>query len=97
MRELFKYCSIPIIYILSLFNASIFIHKIKLGSSPSAFAYYTKAKIRLKRSRFQILLRGLTICNEFVGNAKKELESISLFKARIKSKLLELENEIASF
>lgn len=82
---------------ISLFNTSISIHKIKLGPSPSTFAYYTKAKIRLKRSRFQILLRGLTICNEFVGNAKKELECISLFKAWIKSKLLELEDEIASF
>ena len=41
--------------------------------------------------------RGQTIWNEFFGTAEKKLEPISLFKARVKSKVLEIKNEITCF
>ena len=48
---------------------------------------YSKPKTRLRKSRFRISLRGPAIRNNFVANAKKELESSSLFKSKVKSKL----------
>ena len=113
-KELFKDCNILNVYKLNLFNISIFMHKVKSGTSPSAFdnnfeipshSYptrfshknYTKPKMKLKKCRFRISIRGPTIWNDFIGNAEKELDSTLLFKARIKSKLQELENVMEFF
>ena len=85
-------------------------HEIKTASSSSAFdsiferpthsyatrfsnAAYVKPTVRLKSS-FRISIRNPTICNKFTGKTEKELESISLIKARVDSKLLELVDEI---
>ena len=70
-------------------------HKVKIGTIPSAFdnkfevpyhSYptrfsninYTKPKLKLKKSRFRIAIRGPTIWNDFVGIEEKELESTLL-------------------
>ena len=47
-----------------------------------------------QKRRFQISIRGSAIWNNFVANIEKELESNSLFKAKVKTKLLDIENEV---
>ena len=113
-KELFRSCSVLIVYKLILLNTSIFIHKIKTGTGPAAFhatfkipshshptpfssVNYSKPKTRLRKSRFRISIRGPAIWNNFVGNTEKELESSSLFKSKVKSKLLDFENEVTFF
>ena len=113
-KELFKYCNILNVYKLNLFNVSVFMHKVKIGTIPSAFdnkfevpyhSYptrfsninYTKPKLKLKKSRFRISIRGPTIWYDFVGTEEKELESTLLFKTKVKAKLHKLENEINFF
>ena len=58
---------------------------------------YKKPKIKFRKSRFRISIRGPTIWNDFVANTEKELDSSSLFKSRVKSKLLDFENEMTFF
>ena len=58
---------------------------------------YSKPKTRLRTSRFQISIRGRAISNNFVANTEKELESSSLFKSKVKTKLLDFENEVTFF
>ena len=68
-------------------------------SYPTRFsnANYRKPKTKFRKSRFRISIRGPTVWNDFVGNTEKELESSSLFKAKVKSRLLDFEKEIAFF
>ena len=58
---------------------------------------YKKPKIKFRKSRFRISIRGPTIWNDFVANTTKELESSSLFKSKVKAKLLDFENEMTFF
>ena len=39
-------------------------------------------------------MRGPAIWNNFVANAEKELESSSRFESKVKTKLLDFENEL---
>ena len=54
-------------------------------------------KTRLRKSRLRISMRGPAIWNNFVANTEKELESSSLFKSKIKTKLLDFESELTFF
>ena len=58
---------------------------------------YNKRKTRLRKSRCRISIRGPTIWNNFVANTEKELELSSLFKSKVKTKLLDFENEVTFF
>ena len=58
---------------------------------------YNKPKTRLCKSRFRISVRDLSIWDNFVANTEKERESSSLFKSKIKAKLLDFENEVTFF
>lgn len=42
-------------------------------------------------------MRGPSIWNNFVADAEKELDSSYLFNAKVKTKLLDFENEISFF
>ena len=42
-------------------------------------------------------IRGPAIWNDLVGSTKKEIQSSSHFKNKIKSKLLNFENEVTLF
>ena len=57
----------------------------------------SKQKTRLRKSRFQISIGGPAIYNNFVANTEKELESSSLFKSKVKTKLLDFKNELTFF
>ena len=63
-------------------------------SYPTRFSNvnYSKLKPRLRKSRFRISIRGAAIWNSFVANEDKELESSSLFKAKVKAEFLGFEN-----
>ena len=58
---------------------------------------YSKAKTRLRKSRFPISIQGPATWNNFFANTEKDLESRSLFKSEVKTKLLHLENEVTFF
>ena len=64
--------------------------KMPSHSYPTRFSSvnYSKPKTRLRKSRFRIYIRGPAISNNFVGNTEKELKSSSLFKLKVKTKLL---------
>ena len=42
-------------------------------------------------------MQGPAIWNNFVANTEEELESSSFFKSKIKTKLLEFQNEVTFF
>ena len=52
--------------------------------------------MKLRKCRFRISIRGPAIWN-LVGSMEKEIQSSSLFKTKIKSKLLNFENEVTFF
>ena len=58
---------------------------------------YSGLGTRLPGDRFRISMGGLAIWNNFVANADKKLESSSLFKTKVKNKLLDFENELVFF
>ena len=58
---------------------------------------YSKPKTRLRKRRFWISIRGPATLKKFVTNTEKELEYSSLFKSKVKTKLLEFENEVTLF
>ena len=68
-------------------------------SYPTCFSKgnYRKPQIKLRKCRFWISTRGPTIWNDHVGSTEKENQSPSLFKPKIKSKLLYFENEVTYF
>ena len=65
-------------------------------SNPRGFSSgkYRKPQIKLRKCRFRTLIRGPAIWIDLVGSAEKEIQSSSLFKTKIKSKLLNFENEL---
>ena len=79
--------------------ASHAIFKMPSHSYPTLFSSvnYSKPKPRLRRSRFRISIRDPAIWNSFVTNTEKELESSSIFKWKIKTKLFDFENEVTFF
>ena len=58
---------------------------------------YKKPSIKLRKCRFRISIRDPATWKNLVGITKKEIQSFSLFKTQIKSKLLNFENEVTSF
>ena len=58
---------------------------------------YRKPQNKLRKCRFRISIRGPAIWNDLVGSTEKEIQSSSRFKTKIKSKLLNFENEVTLF
>ena len=67
-------------------------YKMPSHSYPTRFSSvtYSKPKPRLRKSRLRISIRDPAIWNNFFANTEKELESSSLFKLKVKTKLLEI-------
>ena len=76
-----------------------FSYKMPSHSYPTRFpsVNYSKPKTRLRKSRLRKSIRGPAIWINFVANTGKELESSSLFKYKVKIKLLDFENEVNFF
>ena len=68
-------------------------------SYPTRFSSgnYRKPQIILRKCRFRISIRGPAIWNNLVRSTEKEIQSSSLFKTKIKTKLLNFENEETFF
>ena len=58
---------------------------------------YIKPMSQLSRSKYRISASGPALWNEFLTDGEKEIENLSLFKSKGKSKLLSYENEIIFF
>ena len=58
---------------------------------------YSLKKHSLKSSKFAVSYRGQKLWNEFLSNEGKKIESQILFQKRLKSKLLDMENELSYF
>ena len=52
---------------------------------------------QLSSSKYRISVRGPVLWNEFLTDSEKEIENLSLFKSKLKSKLLSYENEVIFF
>ena len=68
-------------------------------SYPARFSseYYRKPQIKLCKCRFRISIRGPAIWIDLVRSTEKEIQSSSIFKTKIKIKLLNFENEVTFF
>ena len=58
---------------------------------------WRKAAHNLRKSKFRISIRGLLLQNNFLTKSGKSLQIMSLFKSKVKNKLLVLENEAKYF
>ena len=54
-------------------------------------------KTTLSKCKFRISFRGPSIWNNFLQNSEKEIDSLPLFKSKLKLKLLSFSNEITYF
>ena len=52
---------------------------------------------QLNRSKYRVYAKGPALWNEFLADSEKEIENLSLFKSKVKFKLLSYENEIIFF
>ena len=112
-KEFFEACEILSVYKLNLLNTAVFVHKIKNRTAPSSFlekfdhahsystrfssGNYRKPQIKLRKCRFRISIGGPAIWNDLVGSTEKGIQSSSYLKTKIKSKLLNFENEVTLF
>ena len=80
---------------------SLFLEKFEQPSRSNSTRFssgnYRKPQIKLRKCRFRISIRGPAIWNDLVGSTEKEIQSFSHFKIKIKSKLLNFENEVTFF
>ena len=58
---------------------------------------YIKPTSQLNRSKCRISVRDSALWNEFLTENEKEIENLSLFKSKVKSKLLSYQNEVIFF
>ena len=112
-KELSGSCEILNLYRLNLLNTVVFIHKIKNRTAchhslknlsnlliriQHVFqAGIRKPQITLRKCRFWISIRDLRTLNDLFGSTGKEIQSSSLFKTKMKSKLVSSENEVNFF
>ena len=58
---------------------------------------FSKPKLKLTKTKYRISIRGPAIWNGFIKNCLKSIEKTSFFKVKMKSKLLNFDNEISYF
>ena len=51
----------------------------------------------LSRTKYRISVKGSALWNKFLIESEKEIENLSLFKSKRKSKLLSYESEVIFF
>ena len=82
-------------------GAAVFLPKFQKPAHPYPTNFsklnYIKPTSQLSRSKYRISVRGPALWNEFLTNSEKEIENLSLFKNKVKSKLLSYKNEVIIF
>ena len=58
---------------------------------------YLQPTSQLSRSKYRMSARGPALWNEFLTDSEKEIEYLSPFKSKAKSKILSYENELIFF
>ena len=58
---------------------------------------FSKPKLKLTKTKYRISIRGPAIWNDFVEDCLKSIEKTPFFKVKMKSKLLNFNNEISYF
>ena len=65
-----------------------------LYSTRSSTLNFSQPKLKLTKSKYRISIRGPAIWNDFVEDCLKSIEKTPFFKVKMKSKLLNFDNEI---
>ena len=68
-----------------------------LYSARSSTLNFSKPKLKLTKTKYIISIKGPAIWNDFVEDCLKCLEETPFFKVKMKSKLLNFDNEISYF
>ena len=58
---------------------------------------YIKPMSQLRRAKYKISVRDPALWNDFLTDTEKEIKNLSLFKSKLKSRLLPYENEVIFF
>ena len=66
-------------------------------STRSSTLNFLKPKLKLTKTKYRIPIRGPAIWNHFVEDCLKSIEKTPFFKVKMKSKLLNFDNEISYF
>ena len=66
---------------------------------PTNFSYnsFSLKKCSLNSTKYSISFRGPKLWNEFLDNDEKQISSYNTFSTKVKSKLLQTENELRYF
>ena len=109
-RHLFRKNKILNLYRLNILNNVMFVHKIPTQtvssviqrpshSYPTNFSEcsYSLPTHNLRKIKFTTSIRGLLLWNNFLTKTEKSIEKMSLFKSKVKNKLLVLENKAKYF
>ena len=70
-----------------------------LHNYPTNFSYssFSLKKCSLNSTKYSISFRGPKLWNYFLNNEEKQIRSYTIFSKKIKSKLLDAENELEFF
>ena len=68
-----------------------------LYSTRSSTLNFSKPKLKLTKTKYGISIRGPAIWNDFVEDCLKSIEKTPFFKVKMKSKLLNFDNDISYF
>ena len=85
---------------LKLFHGCLILaSKDQLILTPLTFSEsnYSLPAHNLRKSKFRISMRAPLLWNNFLSKSAKSLETMSLFKSKVKNNLLVLENEAKYF
>ena len=69
-------------------------HKYPIHFSKNKFAL---PKYLSHKSKYKISVRGPSLWNKVLSNTEKELQETSLFKAKLKSEFLKVDDEVKYF
>ena len=72
-------------------NFTYHFHKYPTNFSKTNFAL---PKYLRKKSKYKLAIRGLSLWNKVLLSTEKELQETSLFKAKLKSTLLKMDDEV---
>ena len=80
---------------------AVFLPKFQKPAHPLATNFsklnYIKLTSQWSRSKYRTSVRGPAFWNEFLRESEKEIENLSLFKSKVKFRLLSYENEVIFF
>ena len=101
------------LYKLNILSIAVFVHRVHTKTSPvfagsfqrifhlystrSSSLNFSKPKLKLTKTKDRISTTRSAIWNDFVEDCFKSIEKTPFFKVKIKSKLLNFDNEISYF